>query len=75
MININVHITQYYVILSWYFSSSFPAFGRGLACWECVYKVRVQKEYIFKASALWADAFYKSKCPYICGSVCVFVHF
>ena len=21
---------------------------------------------IFKASALWADAFYKSKCPYVC---------
>ena len=28
---------------------------------------------IFKASALWADAFYKSKCPYICLSVCLFV--
>ena len=28
---------------------------------------------IFKASALWADAFYKLKCPYICVSVCVFV--
>ena len=27
---------------------------------------------IFKASALWADAFYKSKCPYVCLSVCVF---
>ena len=25
---------------------------------------------IFKASALWADAFYKSKCPYVCLSVC-----
>ena len=31
--------------------------------------------YIFKASALWADAFYKSKCPYVCLSVCVSVHF
>ena len=30
---------------------------------------------IFKASALWADAFYKSKCPYICVSVCLSVHF
>jgi hypothetical protein len=33
----------------------------------------------FKASALWADAFYKSKCPsvclYVCPSVCVSVHF
>ena len=26
----------------------------------------------FKASALWADAFYKSKCPSVCVSVCVF---
>ena len=26
--------------------------------------------YIFKASALWADAFYKSKCPSVCLSVC-----
>ena len=31
--------------------------------------------YIFKASALWADAFYKSKCPSLCLSVCLFVHF
>ena len=28
---------------------------------------------IFKASALWADAFYKSKCPYVCVCVCVSV--
>ena len=28
---------------------------------------------IFKASALWADAFYKSKCPYICLFVCLSV--
>ena len=26
----------------------------------------------FKASALWAYAFYKSKCPSVCPSVCVF---
>ena len=25
---------------------------------------------VFKASALWADAFYKSKCPSVCPSVC-----
>ena len=25
---------------------------------------------LFKASALWADAFYKSKCPSVCLSVC-----
>ena len=24
----------------------------------------------FKASALWVDAFYKSKCPYVCVCVC-----
>ena len=28
---------------------------------------------VFKASALWADAFYKSKCPSVCPSVCLFV--
>ena len=28
---------------------------------------------VFKASALWADAFYKSKCPYVCLFVCLFV--
>ena len=28
---------------------------------------------LFKASALWADAFYKSKCPSVCLSVCVSV--
>ena len=27
---------------------------------------------VFKASALWADAFCKSKCPSVCPSVCVF---
>ena len=30
---------------------------------------------IFKASALWADAFYKSKCPSVCPCVRLFVHF
>ena len=29
----------------------------------------------FKASALWADAFYKLICPYVCVCVCVSVHF
>ena len=28
---------------------------------------------LFKASALWADAFYKSKCPSVCLSVCLSV--
>ena len=31
------------------------------------------EDLIFKASALWADAFYKSKCPYICLFVCLSV--
>ena len=31
------------------------------------------KPLIFKASALWADAFYKSICLYVCVSVCVSV--
>ena len=30
---------------------------------------------LFKASAHWANAFYKSKCPSDCPSVCVSVHF
>ena len=29
----------------------------------------------FKASALWADAFYKSKCPSVRVCVRVYVHF
>ena len=28
--------------------------------------------FLFKASALWVDAFYKLKCPSVCLSVCVF---
>ena len=35
--------------------------------------VSVPLDAIFKASALWADAFYKSKCPYVCLFVCLFV--
>ena len=30
---------------------------------------------IFKASALWADAFYKSISPSLCPSLCLSVHF
>ena len=37
------------------------------------------KSHIFKASALWANAFYKLICPYVCLfvclSVCLSVHF
>ena len=32
-------------------------------------KVEGRVQIIFKASALWADAFYKSKCPSVCPSV------
>ena len=31
------------------------------------------KKHVFKALALWADAFYKSKCPSVCPSVCLSV--
>ena len=30
---------------------------------------------VFKASVLWADAFYKSKCPSVRPPVCLSVHF
>ena len=33
----------------------------------------VKRANIFKASALWADAFYKSICPSVCMSVCLSV--
>ena len=33
----------------------------------------VNRVVVFKASALWADAFYKSKCPYVFLCVCVSV--
>ena len=34
---------------------------------------KIKSESIFKASALWADAFYKSICPSVRLSVCLFV--
>jgi hypothetical protein len=41
---------------------------------SCNQDLRVEHMYnILKASALWADAFYKSKCPVVCPSVRVFV--
>ena len=42
----------------------------------CIYANMLNDEdifEIFKASALWADAFYKSKCPSVCPSVCLSV--
>ena len=33
------------------------------------------KTFFFKGSALWADAFYKSICLYVCLSVCSFLEF
>ena len=35
--------------------------------------IQILPQNFFKASALWADAFYKSKCPSVCPSVCPFV--
>ena len=32
----------------------------------------VECNLVFKASAPWADAFYTSKCPFVCFCVCVF---
>ena len=41
--------------------------------------VMSERKTVFKASALWADAFYKSKypsvCPCVCPCVCLCVHF
>ena len=31
-----------------------------------------EARWFFKALALWADAFYKLKCPYVCLFVCLF---
>ena len=42
------------------------AWGRVCAC-------SLRSRLVFKASALWADAFYKSKCPYVYLSVCLSV--
>ena len=51
-------------------------FESALKAYFCLQKCSyLHKLSIFKASALWADAFYKSICPYVCVSVCVFVHF
>ena len=36
--------------------------------------INVKNVKIFQSMALWADAFYKSKCPSVCLSVCVCVH-
>ena len=36
------------------------------------YKTKSVYNLIFKASALWVDAFYKSKCPSVCPSVRLF---
>ena len=49
-------------------------------CWDFFnnYQIKVGdmlNKTVFEASALWAYAFYKSKCPSVCPSVCVSVHF
>ena len=40
---------------------------------ECQMGEYLIGERLFKASALWAHAFYKSKCPYVCLCVCLSV--
>ena len=40
---------------------------------KCAGKCHLSGIQFFKASALWADAFYKSKCPSVCLSVCLSV--
>ena len=42
--------------------------GATVSIWEA-------RDKILKASALWADAFYKSKCRNVCLFVCLCVHF
>ena len=37
------------------------------------WRLRCEEDLIFEASALWADAFYKSICPSVCLSVCLCV--
>ena len=62
-----------------------PAYGRHQLSWpmQIVGPIQIWRGcviyliiIIFKASALWADAFYKSKCPsvcvFVCPSVCLF---
>ena len=38
--------------------------------WEIKGSADIKNLKFFKASALWADAFYKSKCPSVCLSIC-----
>ena len=49
--------------------------GKGSAC-SLQTRLVLNHPNIFKGSALWADAFYKSKCPSayvsVCPSVCLF---
>ena len=39
------------------------------------FEIDATNAFFFKASARWANAFYKLKCPYVCLFVCVCVHF
>ena len=47
--------------------------GSRPATYYCSIVINPTTKTIFKASALWADAFYKSKCPSVCPSVCLSV--
>ena len=47
----------------------------GVHMLEDLSRPTMSRHYIFKVSALWADAFYKSICPSVCLFVRVCVHF
>ena len=52
------------------------AFEKGFFCpfeLHCNGKIYILNSTLFKASALWADAFYKLICPYVCLCVCLSV--
>ena len=54
----------------WYleFYTSLVLFRQKFHNWKSTFEVMIEKRHniFFKASALWADAFYKSKCPSVC---------
>ena len=69
MLNVTCDTCHMTHSVGWTFSQNFSSLALLVWDWECL-------ELIFKASALWADAFYKSKCPsvcvFVCPSVCLF---
>ena len=63
--NIHLIIKRVSLSLKW---STWPI--QSLSC-----NVRLSEPFFFKALALWANAFQKSKCPPVCLFVCLSVHF